>query len=537
MTSSCDLVVVGAGPTGLALALQAAMMGVDVRVLERRSEPRAWAPALAIHPRTMEVLRGLDVADDLLNRGLSRVDLQIHVGESVASGGLGDLKLPSTEYPFVFFAPQPEVEAVLGEKLASFGVEVEWGGTFRGLQSHSDELVCRFEVGRRERHIRTRYLAGCDGADSSVREQAGFAFRGGSYRESISIADTGRTVGLESSTAHAFIGIHGIVFFFPLPSGRWRLIGPGVEDPTPDAVKTMVERHIGIRLEVSEIDWIRVVRPQHRLADHYRRGRVFLVGDAAHVHSPAGAQGMNTSIQDAVNLGWKLAMVLKGAPDALLDTYERERRPVAKHVMLLTGLAFALEVSKLAPLRWGRRWVAPPVARLLLPHPGIVSLFGRVASGLDTRYRHGAVEKTRRPDRYQPGRRLPDRVIGAGMESRVHRLIAGDRFNLLTFEDTVDLSHLDRLADSFASVLTRRHAGSTDGKAPTWALVRPDGYIAASGRDADFEGAQRYLRRWLGGSIASLRPRNHEENVAPIGSTDPGVNPRSLSSTKWRNRI
>ncbi|HEX6286885.1 MAG TPA: FAD-dependent monooxygenase, partial [Acidimicrobiia bacterium] len=471
----------------------------DVRVLERLPAPRPWAPALAIHARTMEALRGLGVADDLISRGLTKVDLEVHVGDSVVSGTLGDLELPTTEYPFVFFAPQIEVEASLRERLASLGVNVEWASTFRSFRTIDDEVVCRFDVRGQESLIHARYLAGCDGADSVVRRESGTAFRGRSYRESVVIADIDAAVALKDSTAHAFIGTNGILFLFPLPSGRWRLIGPGSGTATPETVTTMVETHARREIDVSAVDRFEVVRLQHRLADRYRRGRVFLAGDAAHVHSPAGAQGMNTGIQDAVNLGWKLALVLKGAPESLLDTYDRERRRVAKQVVLWTGLAFALEVSKLAPFRWGRRWMALPAARLLLTRRRLVSVFGRVASGLDTSYREGALEVAGRLGRCRPGRRLPDHLIRAGETSRVHHLITADRFHLLTFDEAVDVTRVRDLADAYGDLLRWHHVGSIEHEfAVSWALVRPDGYIAAANRGADLEAAERYLLKWLG---------------------------------------
>ena len=172
-----EIVVVGAGPTGLTLALQASMIGAKVRILERRSTPRTWAPALAIHPRTMEILRGLGAADELLTRGLSRVDLRIHVGGSTVAGSLGDLHLPATEYPFIFFAPQPEVERVLRQRLATFGVEVEWGCELKGLVEGDGGVVCLLELAGEERRISARYVVGCDGADSTVRNQSGIRFR------------------------------------------------------------------------------------------------------------------------------------------------------------------------------------------------------------------------------------------------------------------------------------------------------------------------------------------------------------------------
>ena len=491
MSLDSDILVVGAGPTGLTLALQASRMGAKVRVVERRSTPRAWAPALAIHPRTLETLRSLGVADEVLARGLAHVDLDIHIDETVVSESLGRLHLPETEFPFVFFAPQPEVEAVLASALGAIGVEVEWGSEFQGYEPTEGGLACRLERDGEVRTVTTGYLVGCDGSDSAVRREARIRFRGRSYRETISIADA--NADLQPRTAHAFLRGRGILFFFPLSSGRWRIIGPGVVNETAVEVEALVERHTGGRVGVSDVDWVKVVRPQHRLAGTYRKGRVFLAGDAAHVHSPAGAQGMNAGIQDAANLGWKVAVAARGAPDDLLDTYEAERRPVAKHVVRVTGLAFALELSEFTPLVWGRRWAAKPIASLLAPHPRLISVLARVVSGLDTRYRRGAIDRDRvwRVG-FGAGRRLPD-----SPSPRLHHLLDGRAFTLLVFgRGSINESVWSGLGEDVVVRPAPRPARRKRGV--DWVLVRPDGYIATSGTSSDQSRATRYVERWLG---------------------------------------
>jgi 2-polyprenyl-6-methoxyphenol hydroxylase-like FAD-dependent oxidoreductase len=443
----------------------------------------------------METLRGLGVADDLMARGLSRVDLEIHAGKSVVRGTLGELRLPATEFPFVFFAPQPEVEAVLRQRLADLGVEVEWASRFESYRPRGDGVVCTFEAAGLKRYVSACYLAGCDGACSAVRREAGIAFRGRKYRESISIADAGPTADLKSGTAHAFIGVSGILFFFPLPSGQWRLIGPSAAGGTKAGIRSMVEHHTRGEVRLGKVDSAEVMRPRHQLAQTYRKGRVFLAGDAAHVHSPAGAQGMNTGIQDAANLGWKLALALRDAPKTLLDTYEDERRPVAKGVVRLTGLAFALEVSELAPLRWGRRLAARPAARLLLPHPRLVSVVARLVSGLDTRYGRGAVgDHDSVPRLFRPGRRYPDYEIEGRLVPRVHHLLCADRFHLLVSDDS---DSADRLQERYAGILVSHDYQEARSNC-SWALVRPDGYIAASGLGRGLGAAERYMENWVG---------------------------------------
>ena len=455
-------------------------MGAAVRVVERRNSPRNWAPALAVHPRTMEILRGLGVADQLMRRSATEVELEVHVDGSTIGGRLFDLRLPATDYPFILFSPQPEVESVLRERLLALGVDVEWGRELTDLDDHDGYVECQLRApnGRGESII-TRFVAGCDGAESSVRRLVRIPFLGRDYRQSILVADAEPTAALSPGTAHAFLRGEGILFIFPLPSGRWRLIAPNTAGDELD-LADLVARHTQGKVTLSRTGWVTAIRPQHRLARRYRRGRVFLAGDAAHVHSPAGAQGMNTGIQDAANLGWKLALAARGAPDALLDTYEKERRRVAKQVVRLTGLAFALEVSDSWVFKMGRRWAAHPVASLLLPRPRLVSFVARVVSGLDTHYRDGAVGRgsgCRR--RFGPGSRLPDRALSGGWpESRLHQLTDASGFHLLIFDDVVDEEVLGSLSHRWGGSVRVGHVSGSRARSPrppSYALVRPDG--------------------------------------------------------------
>jgi len=286
------------------------------------------------------------------------------------------------------------------------------------------------------------------------------------------------------------------------------VIGPGQGGDTAAEVRALMECQTNGRVDVVDVEWVQVVRPQHRMAEAYRRGNVFLAGDAAHVHSPAGAQGMNTGIGDAANLGWKIGLAVRGAPDSLLDSYEMERRPVARQVVRLTGLAFALEVSQFAPLRWGRSWAARPVASLLLPRPRLVSAFARIVSGLDTRYRHGALDGDHVSSRYGSGRRLPDSEINDGAVTRIHRILDAQSFHLLIFDDSVDTSPLERLAKTRQEIVTIHRLGAataSDRRRPAWVLVRPDGYIATSGDDSAIDRALQYLKRWLGDQSPAAR--------------------------------
>jgi 2-polyprenyl-6-methoxyphenol hydroxylase-like FAD-dependent oxidoreductase len=503
-----DLLVVGAGPTGLTVALQASLMGAEVRIIERNESPRRWSPALAVHPRTMETLRGLGVMEELLARGGPEVELSIHAGKRVIRGDLHDLRLPETEYPLILFVPQPDVEEALRNRLESLGVEVEWETEFAGLSQQGDAVVATVQTPACVTSIECRYLAGCDGSGSPVRRAVGIPFRGRHYRERIVVADVHLDASFAPQTAHAFLSSNGILFLFPLPDANWRLIAPHrLLGGHPD-LSAMVSAHTKGMAEVSSVDWARDFHPMHKVAGRYREGRVFLAGDAAHVHSPAGAQGMNTGIQDAANLGWKLACALRGAADELLDSYEAERRAIARGVVMLTGMACALEVSELWPLRVARGVLAGPIASVLLPNKTMTSLFARVVSGLDWRYRRGAV--TAEGPGSRAGKRLPDIRLRHG-GGRLHDLIDGVGFHLIVYGG-LSAASLDALDSRFGSTVETHHleAGALDearGQLPGWDLVRPDGYIAASGEVEEIEEVLDYLGRWIGPTPVLERTR------------------------------
>jgi hypothetical protein len=217
---------------------------------------------------------------------------------------------------------------------------------------------------------------------------------------------------------------------------------------------------------------------------------------------------MNTGIQDAANLGWKLGVALRGGPDSLLDTYEDERLPVARQVVRLTGLAYALEVSELAPLRWGRRWAARPVAGMLLSRPQLLSVIARLVSGLDTRYRRGAFDRdSSSAGRYEPGRRLPDIEIPRADFPRLHRLIDARAFSLM-MTDQVDQVERDRLARRYPDLVRIHDLGPAwvrQLRAVKWVLVRPDGYIASSGTSPQLARAREFLDRWVGDQLPAAK--------------------------------
>src|SRR5215470_17661852 len=440
-----EVLVVGAGPTGLALAAELAAFGVRARLIDRGLDRVLESRALAIQPRTLEVLAGLGVTDELVAGGNRAVQLRVHVPGRVLTVPMFDFGLEDTAYPFLLFLSQAETERVLGEYLAAAGVPVERGVELAGLSNAADAATAtlRHRDGRAE-VVSARYVAGCDGGHSTVRRLAGIRFEGSSYPQTFVLADT-EADGVEPGAAHVFLSETGMLFFFPLGTpATWRLLAmrPPADRTPPDTplvldeVQALATTYTGGTVRLHDPVWMTNFRLHHRAATRYRAGPVFLAGDAAHVHSPVGAQGMNTGIQDAVNLGWKLALTLRGVTGpALLDTCEAERAPIGRMVLRFTDRAFTIATSTKPIVRFARTRLGPAAIPLALKVRTARAYAFRTVAQLDIRYRHSPLSQDGpNPPRKGPkaGDRLPDAsVVHDGQPTRLHRAMATAGWHLL----------------------------------------------------------------------------------------------------------
>jgi 2-polyprenyl-6-methoxyphenol hydroxylase-like FAD-dependent oxidoreductase len=525
-----DVLVVGAGPTGLTLAAQLQAFGATVRIVDRQLDRVHESRALAVQPRTLEVLRGLGVTEELIARGNDAVWVQLHAGGRVVRVRLFGLGLDDTAYPFLLFVSQAETERVLGDHLATGGVQVERGVELIGFHAGPDAVTCTLahRDGRIE-EVRTRYLVGCDGAHSTVRRGAKIPFQGGAYPQTFALADL-EADGLDADAAHAFLGQVGILLCFPLSwPASWRLLAmhPSLQgrqapaQPTLEELQALTDVMTGGGVRLHDPVWRTYFGLQHRHVTRYRDSRVFLAGDAAHIHSPAGAQGMNTGIQDAWNLGWKLALVTRGtAGEALLDTYDAERRPVGGFVVRFTDRAFSVATSTNPLLRALRTRLVPRVVPLALRFDRAVASGFRTVSQLNIGYRHSpAVQEGRPALRRGPraGDRLPDaRIARDGQPCWLGEALASPGFHLLLcgplgdwhpsqlatlrhrFPDTLAVHHLTReatpgaLHDAHGKAFARLGVNDI-----AQYLIRPDGHIGYRCSGDDLAGLQHHLARWL----------------------------------------
>jgi 2-polyprenyl-6-methoxyphenol hydroxylase-like FAD-dependent oxidoreductase len=490
------MLIVGAGPTGLTLACELARSGVSFRLIEAAPGPQPGSRGKGIQPRTLEVFSDLGIVDRVIANGRMAMptrstapDGQVTLGGAVPET-LRDR--PDIPYPASLITPQWRVEEALRLRLAEFGGAVEFG-TALGSFEQSDEGVSAVVVrGGEAETVTARWLVGCDGGHSIVREQAGIAFVGETREEvRMIVADAG-VDGLDRDVWPIWQHEEGLVSLCPLPSTdvfQYQAVLASGQDPELSLanMQAILERRTGrtdIRLDKPE--WSSLWRANIRLVDRYREGRVFLAGDAAHIHSPAGGQGMNTGIQDAHNLSWKLAAVANGASPALLDSYQAERRPVAAGVLALSN------------------------ARLeqALEHKDIRARRDASTTQLDVNYRGSALARDDRDETapLRAGDRAPDATKLTTMdgECRLFDLTRGGRFTLLSFGATTageaapsglrTLHVVGQPAGPDDIADTGGHLASAYGAADrTLVLIRPDGYIALISDAGDVSAVSDYL--------------------------------------------
>jgi 2-polyprenyl-6-methoxyphenol hydroxylase-like FAD-dependent oxidoreductase len=536
-SGSPEALIVGAGPTGLALAAQLQAFGAGFRIVDRQLDRVHESRALAVQPRTLEVLSGLGVADIMVERGNPTVRLEMHSGTRTTRAPLFDIGLDDTAYPFLLFLSQADTEAILDHHLTEGGVAVERGVELTDLRHDAGDVTCTLDHGNgRTERVRARYVVGCDGAQSRVREMAGIGFAGGAYPQTFVLADLDAD-GLDPGAVHVHLSGAGMLFFFPLGHpAPWRLLGmqPRADHrrddlaPDVDRLQALADSYTAGTVRLHDPVWSTYFRLHRRHATSYRSGRVFLAGDAAHIHSPAGAQGMNTGIQDAWNLGWKLALVTRGADPALLDTYQAERQPVGRDVLRFTDRAFTIATSTRPSVRFLRTHVAPHLIRIALGFRRGRAVAFRTLSQLTIDYRASpAVEEGQPRLRHgpRPGDRLPDVAVSLdGNPTTLHKAIAAPGYHLLLTgpPDTWPAPALDQFVHVHR--LTGRTAPGalvdTNGQAhrrlglhpdrTAHHLIRPDGHIAYRAAGTNLDGLQTYLHRWLPPARLRRGPRSDE---------------------------
>ncbi|MCA1684396.1 MAG: FAD-dependent monooxygenase [Planctomycetia bacterium] len=555
-----DVLVVGAGPVGLTAACELSRHGARCRLIDSGSGPTPAneSRALAVWQRTLEVFRGVGVIDRVLARGKKLHAMNIYKGgERLARIGL-DLEDAETPYPSVISLPQGETERALIERLERHGGRVEWRTRLTDLGQDEGGVTATL-VGDddREASVRAGWLVGCDGAHSIVRHRLGLKFEGAEYEEPFLLADARVDWGLPGDEAHGMLSADGgVVAAFPLPEpGRWRLIDAtaAVESGDPARVvgrfRELLHGQGTFHAELGDAAWAASFRIHRRVVDRLRAGRVFVAGDAAHIHSPIGGQGMNVGIQDAYNLAWKLALAARGlAGEALLDSYHAERHPVALQVLKGTDRATRVLTVKGELPRDLRDRLVTLVGKSGLARRRLLHAF----SELGVAYRKSPVVGEDHPGLLRavlphsrgpglrdhldfasaprPGDRAPDVVLpheAPGGPARLFDLLSEPRHTLLLFSGRPDPG-FEATAAAIGALISGRYVGLIrpwlvlrgdaesgalrgDGEvlrdpggslhrrygaaSPCLYLIRPDGYVGYRSQPPDADKLRAYLER------------------------------------------
>lgn len=505
--SEADVLIVGAGPTGLVLALWLTHLGVRVRIIDKTSEPGTTSRALAVQARTLELYDQLDLAGAVCKKSRAALAANLWVtGKPRAHVAFGDMGSGISPYPYPLIFPQDEHERFLIGQLLRVGVKVERSTELLDFEM-ADRVAARIRTSEGNVDAcRSAYIAGCDGAHSRVREQLKVGFGGGTYEHIFYVADVEATGSLMNGQLHVGLDRRDFVALFPLKEeGRVRLVGT-VSDQALTQRKKLAWEDVNAQvlqwmpIQITGVNWFSTYHVHHRVADHFREGRAFLLGDAAHVHSPVGGQGMNTGIGDAINLAWKLAWVVQGrADESILGSYEPERIAFARRLVETTDQAFTAVTSSKPIARFLRLDVVPAVLPWLFSFKPLLRLLYRTVSQTNVNYRGSSLSEGRAGP-VHGGDRLPWVKLDGksnfapltALDWQVHVYgEATDELKRICSDRALPL-HVFRWQTGMDRAGLRRNAVY---------LLRPDGYIglvesgSTAGRVASYLDARRILSR------------------------------------------
>jgi 2-polyprenyl-6-methoxyphenol hydroxylase-like FAD-dependent oxidoreductase len=497
-----DVLIVGAGPTGLVLALWLTRLGVRVRIVDKTGEPGTTSRAVAVQARTLELYSQIGLADAIVDRGRNVAAANLWVsGKKVARAVFGDMGAGLSPFPYALIYPQDEHERLLIARLADAGVEVERRTELLRIEDAPDHMfACLRRPDGTQAACEAAYIAGCDGAHSTVREALRIGFPGGTYAHVFYVADVQASGATMNGEIHVGLDTSDFLAVFPLQDeGRARLVGTVQEGEHQldnlswnDVSQRVIE---WMRIDVANVNWFSTYHVHHRVADHFGNGRAFLLGDAAHIHSPVGGQGMNTGIGDAVNLAWKLAAVLHGRAHAsILDSYEPERIGFARRLVATTDRAFTAVTSSRPIARRVRLDIVPRLIPLLFAFRSVRRFMFRTVSQTAVNYRGSSLSEGR-AGAVRGGDRLP--WVKTDLNG------VGDNFTPLTSLDWQVHVYGDAAPEIQAMCEGRKlplhvfpwrpEKGGTGLRRNAAYLVRPDGYVALANAEGSAAAVTSYL--------------------------------------------
>ena len=523
----CQVLIVGAGPTGLVLAAELLARGVRTRIIDKGDGVALESRALGIHARTLEVLDMMGLADRFIERG----QLVRYFRFYSRARCLVSLEFArcGSRFGFLLDLPQDETQRLLRARVGELGGVIEQRAELLRLAPGSDAVTATVRTPRGHTEtITAGYVVGCDGAHSRVRHELGLSFGGHPYPQDWLLADVLIDRDLAENAVHAFFRPDGLpVIFLPMRGHRWRLTLPFAGSrsegpPSLEEIQRLTDQRAPWPVHVSEPAWLASFRCHRRSASAYRRGRVLLAGDAVHIHTPAGGQGMNTGMMDAHNLGWKLALVSAGrAPGTLLDSYGTERRPVADEVLKLTHTLVRYGTMSHPVKRRVRDTAVPVLAR----STAIQKRAARRLTQVGVVYPAGPLTRpdSRRGDP-RPGQRIPDSTVRQGSQvTTLHNVLRRGRHVLVVpaaaLNSVLGDARLRRYQNDIDIVTgsARAASGIASGGKALAVLVRPDGHLAVRARPAALDPVLDCLRDLFG-----------DPGKDSVEFEDPGVQDKAL---------
>jgi 2-polyprenyl-6-methoxyphenol hydroxylase-like FAD-dependent oxidoreductase len=491
-----DVVIVGAGPTGLSLACQLIRYGVDFRIVEKNEGVTPYSKALGVHARTLEIYEQLGLAQRATTEGAIAGKVRmLEGGEVLGEVDLSNIGEGQSAYPYMLVLEQSKNERLLYEYIQNHGREVLWRTELESFSQTNGGVTAQLiNSAGATQTIEARYLVGCDGPRSPVRHALGLSFEGSTFERLFYVADVQIDWEFGHDALHVCLARNAVVAFFPMKGeNRYRIVGAfpeGFDKDEGEILYEEIERRIKeeaeIALEISHVNWFSVYKVHTRHVNKFSEGRCFLAGDAAHIHTPAGGQGMNTGIQDAYNLAWKMAYVLKGfAEEPILDTYNEERLPNAKRLTETTDRMFNLAAGSDWFLNVIRTTVFPPMAKFILSLDAVKARFFPLISQIGINYRDGSLSDhgDGREFDVKAGDRLPYFLVDG---KSIYDKLQQPKFHLLTFSDgESDYQAMrDQVESEYAHLVDYHivplypHVAEIFGaNKPFNVLLRPDNYI------------------------------------------------------------
>jgi 2-polyprenyl-6-methoxyphenol hydroxylase-like FAD-dependent oxidoreductase len=513
-TRETEVIIVGAGPTGLALACQLARYDVDFVIFDKKEGVTPYSKALGVHARTLEIYEQLGLAQIAVEQGTVAGKIRfLEDGEILGEVDLSKIGAGLSAYPYMLVFEQSRNEQVLYDWLKQHGHNVAWNTELESFSHDDSSVTTQLKQNGEARTIRSQYLVGCDGPRSPVRHGLGLAFEGSTFERLFYVADVRIDWKFSHDALHGCLASNGVVAFFPMPGEkRWRIVGAfpeGMNKNEGEVDYEDIEKHIRegakIDLDITEVDWFSTYKVHTRHVNKFSSGRCFVAGDSAHIHTPAGGQGMNTGIQDGYNLAWKLALVLKhSADETLLETYNEERLPNARRLTETTDRMFNLAAGNDWLVSLIRSTIFPPMAKYILSIEAVRKRFFIMMSQIGITYRDYSLSE-HDGDRgfdVKAGDRMPYFLVDG---KSVYDSLQLPKFHLVSFTDgTLDDKDLDEFIAEYAAVLDHLvvplypHVVELFERRKSFSLIlRPDNYIGVISEQPGLAPMRKYLDRFF----------------------------------------